>query len=31
MNDDISFRDAGFNELANSGIQYINHDNFKVR
>ncbi len=31
ISDDASFRDAGFNELANSGIQYINHDNFKAR
>ena len=31
VSDDISFRDAGFNELANLGIQYINHDNFKAR
>lgn len=31
MSDDRSFRDAGFSELANSGIQIINHDNFEER
>lgn len=31
ISDDTTFKDAGFNELSNSGIQYINHDNFKAR
>lgn len=31
ISDNNSFKDAGFTELANNGIQYINHDNFKAR
>jgi len=31
VSDDRSFRDAGFSELANSGIQIIYHDNFEAR
>jgi|GEM_PF-726934 len=31
ISDNNSFKDAGFTELANDGIQYINHDNFKAR